>query len=220
MSEIKGIPAVSFDSSAVELLQEATLYRGFFTIKQYSFRHRLFAGGWSEVVQREMFERGHAVVVLPYLAATEQVVLIEQIRLGALPTSDTPWLLEAVAGMFGPHEQPEQVARREAEEEAGLTLGRLWPMLSYLSSPGGTTERIHLYLGEVCGAVTEGVYGLAEEHEDIRVHLLSVTDAVQLLNAGKIDNAATVIALQWLQLHYQNVRASWGSGDTSASCCG
>lgn len=220
MSEIKGIPAVSFDSSAVELLQEATLYRGFFTIKQYSFRHRLFAGGWSEVVQREMFERGHAVVVLPYLAATSQVVLIEQIRLGALPTSDSPWLLEAVAGMFGPDEQPEQVARREAQEEAGLTLGRLWPMLSYLSSPGGTTERIHLYLGEVCGTVTEGVYGLAEEHEDIRVHLVPVTDAVQLLNAGKIDNAATVIALQWLQLHQEQVQARWGSGETSASCCG
>lgn len=220
MSEIKGIPAVSFDRSAVELLQEETLYRGFFTIKQYQFRHRLFAGGWSDVVRREMFERGHAVVVLPYVAATQQVVLIEQIRLGALPTSDTPWLLEAVAGMFGPDEQPEQVARREAQEEAGLTLGRLWPMLSYLSSPGGTTERIHLYLGEVCGAVTEGLYGLAEEHEDIRVHLVSLSDAVQLLNAGKIDNAATVIALQWLQLHQKDVQARWGGGETQATCCG
>lgn len=210
MSEIKGIKPLTFGPADVELLSKETVFQQFFTIHQYQFRHRLFQGGWSEPVCREMFERGHAVVVLPYLPASGQLVLIEQIRLGALPTSVTPWLLEAVAGMFGPDESPEEVARREALEEAGLTLGRLWPMLSYLSSPGGSTERIHLYLGEVLGPVTEGVYGLADEQEDIRVHLFSLSDAVALLNAGKIDNAATVIALQWLQLHQAAVKASWG----------
>jgi len=212
MSEIKGIKQPVFGPADVEVLQQETVFQQFFTVNKYLFRHRLFQGGWSEPVSREMLERGHAVVVLPYLPASQEVVLIEQIRLGALPTSVTPWLLEAVAGMFGPAEVPEQVARREAQEEAGLELGRLWPMLSYLSSPGGTTERIHLYLGEVLGPVTEGVYGLAEEQEDIRVHLLPFAEAIALLNAGKIDNAAAVIALQWLQLHQAAVQASWGAG--------
>lgn len=211
MPEIKEINYPTFTSADVEISGEHTVFQGFFTMKSYQFRHRLFRGGWSETVTREMFERGHAVVVLPFNPLTDEVVLIEQIRLGALPTSESPWLLEAVAGMFGPAEAPEQVGRREALEEAGLTLGRMLPLLSYLSSPGGTTERIHLYLGELCGPVHSGVFGLAEEHEDIRVHVMQRQQAVALLNAGKIDNAATVIALQWLSLHLESVRQQWAA---------
>ncbi len=209
MSEIKGINYPAFGPDDVEIHDEQTVFRGFFQIKQYRFRHRLFAGGWSELVTREMFERGHAVVVLPYDPQRDELVLIEQIRFGALASSDSPWLLEAVAGMFGPDEAPEEVARREASEEAGLTLGRLRPMLSYLSSPGGTTERIHLYLGELTTPARPGIFGLAEEHEDIRVHVMPRQQATDLLTAGKIDNAATVIALQWLALHLNTVRQQW-----------
>lgn len=209
MSEFKGINYPSFQVDDVQMLDQSTVYQGFFTINTYKFRHRLYKGGWSEVVSREMFERGHAVVVLPYNPNTDELVLIEQIRLGALPTSRTPWLLEAVAGMIDQGETHEAVARREAHEEAGLELGRLWPMLSYLSSPGGTTERIHIFLGELTHPVTTGVFGLAEEHEDIKVHSLSEPDAQKLLQAGAIDNAATVIALQWLALHKSQVRQQW-----------
>ena len=207
MSEINGIQYPSFTAADLEILDQSTVFQGFFRINCYQFRHRLFAGGWSEVVSREMFERGHAVVVLPYHRPTDQLVLIEQIRLGALATSASPWLLEAVAGMIDQGETAEQVARREAQEEAGLTLGRLEPMLSYLSSPGGTTERIHLFLGELTCAPTAGLFGLADEHEDIKVHVLSRTEAMALLHAGKIDNAATLIALQWLELHLTRVQS-------------
>ncbi len=209
MSENKLINYPAFSSADVEIRGEHTVFQGFFTMKSYQFRHRLFQGGWSELVTREMFERGDAVVVLPFNPSTDEVVLIEQFRFGAMRSAETPWLLEAVAGMFGPAEEAEQVARREAQEEAGLTLGRMLPLLSYLSSPGGTTERIHLYLGELCGPVQGGVFGLAEEHEDIQVHVMQRQQAVDLLNAGKIDNAATVIALQWLSLHLESVRAQW-----------
>jgi len=209
MSEFKGINYPSFHLKDVEIVDQSTVFQGFFRINTYKFRHRLYNGGWSDVVSREMFERGHAVVVLPYNPMTDEIVLIEQIRLGALATSDTPWLLEAVAGMIDDGETYEVVARREAMEEAGLELGRLWPMLSYLSSPGGTTERIHIFLGELTHPVTTGVFGLAEEHEDIKVHVVSESTAQQLLQAGAIDNAATVIALQWLALHKIQVQQQW-----------
>lgn len=212
MSEIKGIEYPTFQHDDVEILGQRTVFQGFFRINEYKMRHRLFGGGWSDVVSREMFERGNAVVVLPYDLNSDQLVLVEQIRLGALDAkerSQSPWLLEAVAGMFGEDEDCEQVARREALEEAGLTLGRLTPMLSYLSSPGGTTERIHLFLGELIAPVSPGIFGLPEEHEDIRVHLVNRSDAMQLLADGKIDNAATVIALQWLELHHPKICAAW-----------
>lgn len=209
MPKNKEIEYPAFSSADVEISGENTVFRGFFTMKSYQFRHQLFRGGWSELVTREIFERGDAVVVLPFNPQTDEVVLIEQFRFGAMRSSKTPWLLEAVAGMFGADEEPEQVARREAEEEAGITLGRLMPVLSYLSSPGGTSERIHVYLGELTSPVQGGVFGLAEEHEDIKVHVMSRQQAIDLLNQGKIDNAATVIGLQWLSLQLESVRQQW-----------
>ncbi|WP_333796165.1 ADP-ribose diphosphatase [Rheinheimera sp.] len=211
MSEIKGIHYPAFTRDDLQIIDQHTVFQGFFRINQYRIKHKLFAGGWSETFSREMFERGHAVVVLPYCVKTDSLVLVEQFRLGAAATSASPWLLEAVAGMIAEGEGFEEVARREAQEEAGLNLGRLWPMLSYLSSPGGTTERIHLYLGELTGEVSTGVFGLPEEHEDIKVHVVSRKDALALLHNGKIDNAATLIALQWLELHLAQVRAAWES---------
>ena len=200
-----------FSAEDVEILDKSTVFQGFFRLDRYSLRHKLFNGGWSAPMQREMFERGHAVVVLPYNAHTDELVLIEQFRLGAMNTSVSPWLLEAIAGMIEPGETPEQVAQREAQEEAGLTISELWPMLSYLSSPGGTTERIQLFLGRLTAPVQQGIFGLADEHEDIKVHVLAREQAMQLLAEQKIDNAASVIALQWLALNLDNVKAAWGT---------
>lgn len=199
----------SFNSKDLEILDKTTVFQGFFRIELYTMRHRLFAGGWSEPMQREIFERGHAAAVLPYNPITDEVVLIEQIRIGAAASSASPWLLEIIAGMIDTDETARQVAIREAEEEAGIVLTELLPMLNYLSSPGGTTERIQLYVGKLTQAVTSGVFGLAQEHEDIKVHVLPRTKALQLLAEQKIDNAATVIALQWLALNLDKVKQAW-----------
>ncbi|WP_419571075.1 ADP-ribose diphosphatase [Rheinheimera sp.] len=198
-----------FSRADVEVVDRQTVFQGFFRIDQYKIRHALFNGGHSGVFQRELFERGHAVVVLPYNPQTDELVLIEQFRVGALNNPNGPWLLEAIAGMIEAGESTEQVAQREAEEEAGLVLEQFLPMLSYQSSPGGSTERIHLLLARLAQREVAGVYGLAEENEDIEVHLLQRSDAMLLLKAGKIDNAATVIALQWLTLNLRQVIENW-----------
>lgn len=211
MSKFKAEQYPSFSATDVEIIDKSTVFRGFFRLDRYTLRHRLFNGGWSTPMQREMFERGHAVVVLPYNAQTDELVLIEQFRLGAMASSPSPWLLEAIAGMIDPGETPAQVAQREAQEEAGLTITELWPMLSYLSSPGGTSERIQLFLGRLTAPVQQGIFGLAQEHEDIKVHVLAREQAMQLLAEQKIDNAASVIALQWLALNLDKVKAAWGA---------
>lgn len=190
-----------FNQQNVEIKSTETVYQGFFKINQFSFTHALFQGGQSGVVNREIFERGHAVAVLPYDPIRNQVVLIEQLRIGALATKQSPWLLEVIAGMIDKPEQTSEVAIREAQEEAGLTISKLIPMLDYLSSPGGTTERIHLYLGIVDCETAGGIFGLEEEQEDIKVHVFDYNDAVELLLNGDLDNAATVICMQWLALN-------------------
>lgn len=193
----------------VELISKKTLYKGFFRMNEYRFKHRLFKGGWSAEVKREVFERGHAGVLLAYDPKRDEVVLIEQIRIPAYETSQTPWLLEVIAGMVEEGESPEEVVRREAAEEAGITIGRCKPIVSYLSSPGGTSERMYVYVGEVDATTATGIHGLACENEDIRVHVVSREQAYQWVEEGIIDNAASVIALQWLQLHHVTLRKDW-----------
>ncbi|MBG5950761.1 ADP-ribose diphosphatase [Proteus terrae] len=193
----------------VKLLNQRDLYKGFFRMTEYRFKHRLFEGGWSEEVKREVFERGNAGVLLAYDPKRDEVVLIEQIRIPAYETSETPWLLEVVAGMVEQGESPEDVVRREAQEEAGVVVGRCEPVVSYLSSPGGTSERMHVYVGEVDATTAKGIHGLACENEDIRVHVVSREQAYRWVEEGVIDNAASVIALQWLQLHHIALRERW-----------
>ncbi|MBV2128968.1 ADP-ribose diphosphatase [Arsukibacterium indicum] len=209
MSEINKSDYPSFVAQDVEIIDKSTAFQGFFRVERCKLRHKLYAGGWSSPLVREIFERGHAVGVLPYNPQTDELVLIEQFRAGAMIENRSPWLLEIIAGMIDKQQSAEDTARREALEEAGLELAELWPMLSYFSSPGGSTERVQLFLGRLNRAVEPGIYGLAAEHEDIKVQLLPRTEALQLLAEGKIDNAATVIALQWLSLHLNEVRSAW-----------
>ncbi|HBC0015334.1 TPA: ADP-ribose diphosphatase [Enterobacter hormaechei subsp. xiangfangensis] len=208
MQKPENVP-VTFAKNDVEIIARETLYSGFFSMELYRFRHRLFNGEMSGEIKREIFERGHAAVLLPYDPLRDEVVLVEQVRIAAYDTSETPWLLEMVAGMIEEGESVEDVARREALEEAGLVVGRTKPVLSYLASPGGTTERSSIMVGEVDATTAEGIHGLADENEDIRVHVVSRELAYQWVEEGKIDNAASVIALQWLQLHYQTLRHEW-----------
>lgn len=202
---------VTFDKKDVDIIACETLYRGFVSLNLYRFRHRLFNGESSAEIQREIFERGHAAVLLPYDPVRDEVVLIEQLRIAAVDTSDSPWLLEMIAGMIKIGENIEDVCRREALEEAGMDIRRCKPMLSYLASPGGTSERLSIMVGEVNAATAKGIHGLEEENEDIRVHVVSREQAYCWVEEGVIDNAASVIALQWLALHHTFLRKEWGN---------
>ncbi|MFT6125122.1 MAG: ADP-ribose pyrophosphatase [Shewanella sp.] len=197
----------TFDAeSGFSLISKKVLYKGFFQLDEYTFKHKLFKGGWSGEITREVFERGNAVVVLPYDPVRDEIVLIEQIRVPALVTTKSIWLLELVAGMIEPGECPEQVAERELAEEAGLSLLGLTRINSYLVSPGGTSERFHLFWGQVDTTKAGGIHGLEHENEDIRVHVVSREQAYEWINNGRIDNASTVLGIQWLMLNYQQIR--------------
>lgn len=195
----------------VEILDRTVCYQGFFRIDRYRLRHRLFSGEWGPELVREVFERGHAAAVLPYDPERDEVVLIEQFRVGALGGSDDPWLVEIVAGMIEPDESPAAVACREAIEESGCHITELVPICDYFVSPGGTTERLALFCGKVDASEAGGTHGLAEEHEDIRVVVMTAAEAFEQVSSGGIKAAAPIIALLWLQLNREGLRHRWGS---------
>ncbi len=172
-------------------------YNGFFKLEEYHVSHLLFMGGTSQIFAREVFERGDAVVVIPYDPVLDSVVLVEQFRAGALRTQNSPWLLEFIAGMFSEDESPVDVAIREAKEEANLSIEEkdIEHVMNYLSSPGGMSEEIHLFVAKVDSVESGGVFGLDEEQEDILVHVVPREKALGLLKQGSICNAATVIGL-------------------------
>jgi len=197
-----------FNIDDVEVVEKTRKYQGFFALDEYKFRHKLYRGGFSEVLTCEVFERGDAVAILPYDPATDSIVLIEQFRPGALRSEHGPWQLELIAGMFGANEQPIEVAIREAKEEANLVIlpDNVTKVMNYLSSSGGMSECIHLYCASVDSSNLSGVYGLEEEGEDILVHVVARKQALALLESGKITNAANIIALQWLQLNIDKLK--------------
>lgn len=200
-----------FGHKDITVHQKKNCYQGFFKMDEYQLSHRLYNGGQSQLLSREVFERGHAVVVIPYDAQRDRVVLIEQFRAGAIGQGETPWLLEFVAGMFEEGESPIEVAIREAKEEANLTLTdtQIDKVMEYLSSPGGMSEVMHLYVANFNSESVGGVHGLDSEGEDILVHVMTREQAFSLLEHGKITNAATIIGLQWLQHNFHSLQQKW-----------
>ncbi|QIW15111.1 ADP-ribose diphosphatase [Pasteurellaceae bacterium RH1A] len=193
-----------FQQQDLEIIKEEVLYKGHFELKKIFFKHKLFKGGTSDVVVRELLMKGEASAVIAYDPVRDSVVLVEQVRIGAYnPQLDSsPWLVELIAGMVDTGESPAEVAIRESQEEAGLTVSKVEHALSVWDSPGGQLERLHLFLALVDSSEVGGIYGLEEENEDILVHVVSREQAYEWVQEGKIDNVIAVIGLQWLQLNY------------------
>lgn len=200
---------LKFGAQDVRLLDEQTVWSGHYAMRKLTLQHRRFAGGWSDPLVREVFERGDAVAVLPYDPETDSLVMIEQFRPGAMRGDDTPWMLELIAGVVEPGESDVEVAHREAMEEAACELSELVPIATVFPSAGACTEQVRLFCGRVSRADLGGLHGVQEEGEDILVHSIARTDALQLLADNLVPNGHTLIALQWLHIHAESLRKRW-----------
>ena len=193
----------------VQLLERSTVFQGYFRVDRYRLRHRRYDGSLGRPISREVFERGHAAAVLPYDPLTDAVVLIEQFRIGPYARGDYPWQVETIAGIIHDGETAPEVARREALEEAACTVTALEPVARYYMSPGAVSEHMTLYCGRTEAAGLGGVHGLAEEDEDIRVCVMPFADALARARAQAIGNSPALIALLWLALERERLRALW-----------
>jgi ADP-ribose pyrophosphatase len=196
----------------IEILSRRQAYRGFARIDLLELRHRLHSGAWGPRIERELYDRGHVAAVLPYDPAADRIVLLRQFRIGAHAAGFPAWQTEAVAGMIGAGETAEEVARREAREEAGLVVTDLEPVAHYLSSPGASSESVMLFCGRTDASRAGGIHGLAGEHEDIAVTTHATRDIPDLLVDPAASNGLTLIGLQWLLIHRERLRRQWTIG--------
>ena len=198
------------DRNDVELVGEEPLHSGFFNMVRYQLRHRLFAGGWTAMLDREVVLHGNVAAVVPYDPVRDSVVLIEQFRNGKYAAGDShPWSVSIAAGIIEKGESAEEMARRETLEEAGCTIGRLEKALTFYSSPGGSAQHVTLFCGEVSVEGAGGPHGVAAEGEDIRAFVVSLDDALAMIDEDEFDNAISIVGLQWLARNREALRQRW-----------
>ena len=191
----------------IRLIEEEVLYQGFNRLRRLVFQYPRYDGTWSNPVDREVLERADATVVLPYDPVHDRVVLIEQFRLAASLTPFSARQFEPIGGLIEPGNGPEMVIRREAVEEAGLTLGALIPIGRFLPSPGCLTEVVHAYCALVDTEGLGGLHGCANEDEDIMVHVLDFADVERSLAAGEFGYMVMALCVYWLIANRERLRA-------------
>lgn len=204
----------------VRLHADRRPYTGYFSMVESAISHRRFDGGESREVAREALLGSDAVTVLPYDPVADAVLLIEQFRFAVYKRGDArPWPLEPVAGRIDPGETPQETARREAVEEAGLDLKDLLEVASYYPSPAAFSEYIFSFVGiaDLSGAAGR-IGGLASEEEDILSHIVSFDTLMDLVRTGEADTAPLVMTALWLAAHRDDIRRRYaGREPTSAS---
>lgn len=185
------------------------LINSFLKVQSLRIRHQLFEGGWTQSLIREVLLRPRAVGVLLYDPDCDCVVLVRQFRVGMIDQAQNPWLLEIVAGLADEGEKIADVAVREVFEESGIKLEDHEIIADYFNSPGISDERTTIFCGQVDSKKAGGIFGVDSENEDICVEVLSLDDAFKFLISGEINNAMTIIALQWLALNKKELLVRW-----------
>jgi ADP-ribose pyrophosphatase len=197
-------------SRIAEFIDKTVLSDGFFPLILCKVRHTLFQGGMSRPFTREVLNRAPVAAVLPYDPIRDRVVLIEQFRAGKmLAGAEDPWMIETVAGIIEDGETPEDMARREAQEEAGCHVTDLERLPSFYPSAGGCSEYVHMFCGRVDSDGLGGIHGLDHEDEDIRVWVEPTDRALERLDKGELDNVILIVCLQWLALNRERLRKQW-----------
>ena len=188
-------------------------YAKYFAVEEIFLRHERFNGDMTPEVLRAVFRAPDATIVLPYDPMRDRVLLVEQVRVGPLARGDRAlWQLEPIAGRLDPGENPQDAARREAREEAGLELGELAAAGEVYPSPGNSSEFLYSFVGRAdLPDRAAGLGGLEAEDEDIRSHVLSFDDLMQMCDRQEIANAPLFAISYWLARHRDRLRADWVS---------
>ena len=189
-----------------EILSMDVPFQGFARVERYRLRHRRYAGDWTPVLEREIFVRCDAAGVLPYDPRLDRVLLVEQFRTAAVVAGRPALTREVPAGMIRKGEVPADVALRELEEEAGLKAEELISLFTFMPSPGGASETVWLYAALVDLSSAGGLAGVAGEDEDIRIVVLDAEEAIDRLARDAVDNAITIMSLQWLAMNRERLR--------------
>lgn len=163
-----------------EHLSTAKIYRGkVFDLEKTSIRE-------GEIFyEREIVRHQGSAVIVPVFE-DKTVALVRQYRYAA-----QKFLLEIPAGTLEKGESPETGARRELEEEIGVTAGKMEKLTEFYVSPGFLTEKMYVFLAT---DLTETAQNF-DEDEIIRVERFSFPELFEKIRNGEIEDAKTMTSL-------------------------
>jgi len=192
----------------VEVVKKTREYTDFFALDSFELKHDRFDGTKTSALKRAVFVGTDAAILLPYDAKRDCVLLVEQLRMGPLGRGDPNlWQLEPIAGRVDAGETPQACAIRESKEEAGLTVTHLEQVCEAYPSPGCSSEFFYQYVGLVdLPNDIIGISGLECENEDIRTHLLSFDELMELVESQQAANVPLVTMAYWLAFHRNRLR--------------
>ncbi len=200
------IQQASYSHDDVKIQSQESVFSGFIQVEKVSLRHRLFnQAEYTPVIQRELIRRKEAAGVLIYNDKQQKFALIEQFRVGAMNDPVSPWQLEIIAGVLDGDESPESCIRRESLEESGCELADIDLLFSFYPSAGACDEIFHLFVAQAELPETGGIFGMPDEGENIKLHIVEYSQLTTLLHSKRLCNAAVLLALQWLQQHVQTL---------------
>lgn len=202
MENQEKIPA--FTHANFKKVDEKSNYKHFLEITEAVYEIPQFNSNKTLTIKREYLNAKQAVGILLVDLKQQQIVLIEQFRIGATNDEHSPWLLEIVAGMNDKAESNTKLAEREVREEAGCEFNRLIPICEYWVSPSISDEYVNLYCGLI-ESPKAGIFGCKDENENIKTHVISFEEAFKWLKNGKIKNSMALIAIQWLQINIDDL---------------
>jgi ADP-ribose pyrophosphatase len=177
---------------AFEIRDEHVVFDGFLKVVEAEVRYERRDGHLSLPVRRLKLERGDSVAAVIVDRERGVALFTRQFRYPA-----AGFLLELAAGTKPADETPEACMRRELEEELGYRVTALLPINTFFVSPGGSSERIHLFYAEASAATKVGAGGGIGD-EDIEIVAKPLAEIPALLTSGEIADAKTLIGLNWL----------------------
>jgi len=188
------------EEQRVAILSREEVFRvGFFRWFNVKFTFRRFDGTVSDAVERVVFERGDSVGMLLHDLTTDEIILVEQVRVATVG-GGSGWILELPAGKIDGEDSAEATALREIREETGAEATRLEPISCFYPSPGSCSERLHLFYAPYAdGLVVSDHAGLAAEDEDIRVLRVPLDEGLRMVEDGRIVDGKTILGLFWLK---------------------
>ena len=192
-----------FEKNDLKVKTKKILYSGYLHLVHYNIKFRLFKGKWSNFINRDLILTNNCISVLLFDPCKKLILFTEQFRIGNI--NNNPWTLEIISGAINNNSGIIRTTIKEIKEETDSNYLDIIYLMQCQTSPGISSEKIHLFIGIFNAKKANKIFGLKKEGEDIKTHLYSLEQSLFFIKHGLIQHSPTIIAILWLKNYYYDI---------------